>query len=68
MEGDEQIMAFTEKQVLKGQWQGDDCHAPESVKLNAAELLRQYNATALWMRRYADAAALAANVCPLILH
>lgn len=63
----EQIIAFTDKEVLKAQWQGDAYQATESVKIKAAELLQQYNATALWMRKYADEAALAAHVCALIL-
>ena len=63
----EQIIAFTEKEVLKAQWQGGAYQATISVKSKAAELLRQYNATAPWMRRYADDAALAAHVCAQIL-
>lgn len=63
----EQITAFTEKEVLKAQWQGDAYQATASAKSKAAELLRQYNATAPWMRRYADNAALAAHVCAQIL-
>lgn len=63
----EQITTFTEKEVLKAQWQGVAYQATESAKIKAAELLRRYNATAPWMRRYADDAALAAHVCSLIL-
>jgi len=63
----EQIIAFTEKEVLKAQWLGDSYQATEGAKIKAAELLRQYNATAPWMRKYADNAALAAHVCTLIL-
>lgn len=63
----EQITAFAGEEVRKAQWQGDAYQATASAKIKAAQLLQQYNATAPWMRRYADDAALAAHVCAQLL-
>ena len=63
----EEIINFSNEEILKSKWQGRRYIPTASVREKARRLLQTYRATPEWMRQYAHDATLAAYICVIIL-